>query len=99
MDCGDALPSRLNRDFPLPELLLFFDLDPEIALGRLETRVERDFYERLEIQIAVRERYHALLPAYAAGGVRLEYLDASRPVEEVAQEVWRVLQELPIFTI
>jgi dTMP kinase len=97
MDCGDALPALLNRDFPRPELILFFDLAPDTALGRLENRAERDFYERREVQIAVRERYHALLPAYAAGGVRLEYLDASRPVAEVAEEVWRVLQELPIF--
>ena len=26
--CGDELPVRLNRDFPLPQLLLFFDIDP-----------------------------------------------------------------------
>lgn len=97
IDCGETLPALLNRDFPLPELILFFDIDPNIALGRLENRAGRDFYERLDVQILVRERYRALLPAYAAGGVRLEYLDASKPVEEVAEEVWRVLREMPIF--
>jgi dTMP kinase len=97
IECGENLPALLNRDFPLPELLLFFDIDPNIALQRLENRPERDFYERLEVQILVRERYKALLPAYAAGGTRLEYLDASKPAEEVAEEVWRVLQKLPIF--
>ncbi|MDR0589066.1 MAG: dTMP kinase [Spirochaetaceae bacterium] len=97
MDCGETLPALLNRDFPLPELLLFFDIDPDMALQRLETRSERDFYERLDVQILVRERYRTLLPAYAARGVRLEYLDASKPAEEVAEEVWRVLREMPIF--
>jgi dTMP kinase len=97
LDCGEALPALLNRDFPLPELLLFFDLDPRIALERLETRPGRDLYERLDFQIRVRERYRALLPAYASPGVRLEYLDASRPAEEVAEEVWRLLRNMPIF--
>jgi dTMP kinase len=97
LDCGEELPALLNRDFPRPELLLFFDLDPEIALERLETRPGRDLYERLDFQIRVRERYRALLPAYASPGVRLEYLDASRPAEEVAEEVWRLLRNMPIF--
>ncbi|MDR2757807.1 MAG: dTMP kinase [Spirochaetaceae bacterium] len=97
IDCGETLPALLNRDFPLPELLFFFDIDPNIALQRLETRSGRDFYEHLDVQILVREQYKTLLPAYAAGGVRLEYLDASKPMEEVAEAVWRVLQEMPIF--
>ncbi|MDR1108409.1 MAG: dTMP kinase [Spirochaetaceae bacterium] len=97
MDCEETLPALLNRDFPLPELLLFFDIDPALALQRLENRPGRDFYERLDIQRRVRERYHALLPSYAAEGVRLEYLDAAKPAEEAAEEVWRVLLKLPIF--
>ena len=97
LDCGEELPALLNRDFPLPELLLFFDLDPEIALERLEKRSGRDLYERLDFQIRVRERYRALLPAYAARGARLEYLDASRPAEDLAEEVWRLLRKMPIF--
>ncbi|MFP3089256.1 dTMP kinase [Treponema sp. TIM-1] len=97
IDCGEALPALLNRDFPLPELLIFFDLDPNIALERLEGRSGRDVYERLDVQLLVRERYRALLPAYAAGEVRLEHLDASRPAEEVAEEVWRILRQMPIF--
>ena len=39
--CGEELPLGLNRDFPGPELLFFFDLDPDIATKRLETRRER----------------------------------------------------------
>jgi dTMP kinase len=96
LDCGGELPERLNRDFPGPELLLFFDLDPEIALKRLENRPVRDAYEYLEFQIEVRRRYRSLLPRYEAEGVRVEYLDASLPPEEVAKAVWRELEKLPI---
>ena len=57
LDCGEALPARLNEDFPAPELLLFFDLDPETAWKRLETRPVKDSYEYLEFQTLVYRRY------------------------------------------
>ena len=33
--CGGSLPKLLNNDFPAPELLFFFDIDPQIALKRM----------------------------------------------------------------
>ncbi|MDR2184087.1 MAG: dTMP kinase [Treponema sp.] len=96
LDCGEELPERLNRDFPGPELLLFFDIDPEIALKRLENRPVKDCYEYLEFQVEIRRRYHRILPRYEAGGVRVAYLDASLSPEEVAEAVWGELKKLPI---
>ncbi|GHT74706.1 thymidylate kinase [Spirochaetia bacterium] len=97
LDCGEELPKALNAAFPGPELLLFFDLDPEIAQKRLAGRAVRDVYEYLDFQIRVRERYKALLPVYAQGGVRVESIDASKPQEEVAEQVWSALKKMPIF--
>ncbi|MDR2900663.1 MAG: dTMP kinase, partial [Treponema sp.] len=34
IECGEELPAKLNKDFPLPELLFYFDIDPAIALER-----------------------------------------------------------------
>jgi dTMP kinase len=96
IDCGGERAEYLNRDFPGPELLLFFDLDPETALKRLESREARDIYERLEFQVRVYRRYRELLPQYAARGVRVEYIDASESPEEVAGAVWSALGKLPI---
>jgi dTMP kinase len=96
--CGEELPRRLNADFPLPELLLFFDLDPHIAGQRLKTRAGRDIYEYLEFQIKVRERYRALLPEYEEAGVRVEYVDASAKIEDVAEQVWRAVRKMPIIS-
>ena len=42
--CGEELPARFNQDFPGPELLLFFDIDPEIAQKRMASRDSRDIY-------------------------------------------------------
>ncbi|GHV81933.1 thymidylate kinase [Spirochaetia bacterium] len=97
LDCGEALSKQLNAAFPGPELLLFFDLDPEIAQKRLAGRAERDHYEYLEFQIKVRERYKALLPEYEKRGVRVETINASRTPPEVAEQVWSALKKMPIF--
>jgi dTMP kinase len=96
LDCGEDLPERRNRDFPGPELLFFFDIDPEIALKRLENRPVKDRYEYLEFQVEVRRRYRSLLPRYEEQGVKVIYLDASLPPEEVAEAVWRGIAKLPI---
>ena len=96
IECGEQLPRGLNAPFPAPELLLFFDLDPHIALERLSSRPSLEIYERLEFQKKVRERYHALLGEYRDAGVRVEIVDASQSVEKVAAEVWRHIAKMPI---
>lgn len=96
LECGDALPAKLNEDFPHPELILYFDIDPRIACERFADRPVKDIYEHLEFQLKVRERYETILPAYAAGSTRIVRIDASRPVEEVADQVWSAMETLPI---
>jgi dTMP kinase len=95
--CGEELPLLLNRDFPRPELLLYFDLDPDIAVKRLENRREREIFEYRDFQVKVRERYRDLLPRYARGGTRIVTIDASQGPEKVAEDLWRVFKEMPIF--
>ena len=96
--CGEELPERLNRDFPLPELILYFDLDPETAVKRLDKRSLKEIYETLEFQTRVRERYRTLLSGYPET-CKVETIDASRTVEEVSCDVWRALQKMPIFKV
>lgn len=93
---GEDLPLLLNRDFPGPELLIFFDLDPDIAAKRLETRAEKEIYEYRDFQVSVRQRYRELLPRYAGEGVRTVTIDASQSPEKVGEAVWNELQKLPI---
>jgi len=95
--CGDELPLKLNRDFPNPELLLFFDIDPLNAQDRIAHRELREIYEYLDFQIQVRQRYKNLLPLLAEQGVAVEIIDASLPPSEVAGAVWKIIEKLPIF--
>ena len=96
IECGDELPRSLNSVFPSPQMLLFFDIEPRIALERLNNRPVLEIYEHLEFQEKVRQRYHALLAEYRDSGVMVETIDASQTVEKVAEDVWRHLQKMPI---
>jgi dTMP kinase len=96
LECGDELPSALNAAFPAPELIIFFDLNPEIACERLRGRPALEIFEHLEFQVKARDRYRALLPHYRDQGVRVEEIDAALPLEEVSRRVWRALRKMPI---
>jgi dTMP kinase len=96
--CGEALPLALNRDFPSPELLVYFDLDPDIAAQRIASRPEREIFEYRDFQVEVRRRYRELLPRYEREGVRTVTIDASHSPEKVAENLWSALRELPILT-
>jgi len=96
--CGEELPSRLNEDFPRPELLIFFDIAPETAQQRMIGRDTKEIYEYLDFQIQVRDRYKNLLPQLAAQGVKVEVIDASPPPEDVAREVWHFIKKMPIIS-
>jgi dTMP kinase len=96
IDCGEELPRILNESFPLPELLVYLDTDGETAEKRIAGRPDRQIFEYLEFQTKVRERYLKLLPVWEKSGVRVHVLDGSRSPEEVAEEVWRAVAEMPI---
>jgi len=94
--CGEELPEKLNRDFPRPQLLIFFDIDPETAQRRMAEREVKEIYEYLDFQTQVRQRYKNLLPQFAAAGVTVESIDAAACAADVAAEVWRIIRKLPI---
>ncbi|MDR1971111.1 MAG: dTMP kinase [Treponema sp.] len=99
LECGEELPRRLNESFPVPELILFFDLDPQRAAERIQNRPEKEIYEYLDFQIKVHDRYLKLLPVFRAQGSRVVEINAARRPEEVAEEVWAALEKLPIMEL
>ncbi len=91
--CGMALPAELNSGFPLPELLIYFDLPPEQSLGRLGDRERLDIFEELSFQERVRSAYLEALALLSSSGMRILRIDASRSVAEVSRDILGAIGE------
>lgn len=94
LTCEPDLPARLNEDFPLPELLLFFDIHPELSMARLDGRGSRDIYETAPFQERVAQAYRKVISGFRDSGMRIVEIDASRPVDEVSAAVWSAISSL-----
>jgi dTMP kinase len=92
--CGIELPRLLNRHFPAPELLFYFDIEPEQALERIRNRAAHEIFEYREFQEKVRKGYRELLPSYEEAGTRVIVLDASLPIEELGETIWSAVKPL-----
>ena len=99
LSCGKELPELLNRHFPLPELLFFFDIDPKIAEERMTDRPFKEIFEYLDFQKEARALYKEVLHKLSLEGTKLIIIDASLPVEEIALLVWKEMEKMPIFNI
>ncbi|MDA8409584.1 MAG: dTMP kinase [Treponema sp.] len=87
MDCGFDLPFQLNAEFPLPELLLFFDLEVDIAMERVFRRPGRDIYETHGALERVRAAYQKAIGFFEDSGMRIVRIDAASPLAEVSSRV------------
>ena len=94
--CGEELPRLLNSAFPLPQILFFFKISPEISLKRVDARGEREIYEKIDFLQATEERYEKLMDEYEAKntGMKIVRLDAAKSKEEVSTQIWQELSKL-----
>lgn len=98
----DDLPFILNKGFPLPERLFFFDIDPETAMDRVRSRAAAEktvveIFERLEFQKKIRAKYRALISEMdrAEPDMRVTTVDATLPPEKITEKIWAAVQNLP----
>jgi len=97
IECGDELPNLLNSRFPAPEVIIFLDIEPEIALARMKDRSSLEIYEYRDFQEKVREKYKSLLTIYSNHGTKVEVIDAAKNEQEVAKRVWEIVSQLKLF--
>ena len=90
---------RINLDCPeirRPDLCVFLDVDYERCRRRIEEgRAFLEIYENEASMIATRRRYYAVFEELKERD-RIAVIDAGRPVEEVAEDVFRAV--LPLFS-
>lgn len=90
---------RINLECPeirRPDLCVFLDVDYERCRRRMEEgRAFLEIYENEASMIATRRRYYAVFEELKERD-RIAVIDAGRPVEEVAEDVFRAV--LPLFS-
>jgi len=89
--CGIDIPERLNQSFPLPSLLIYFDLSPETALSRISSRGTPDIFERGEVLLKVSEAYDLILERFASEGLKILRVDGSLPIPRVSELIWKAV--------
>lgn len=97
---GDrALVSHLNKPFPLPELLFYFEIKPEAALERISARSGHEIYEKLGFLKKTSAEYDRILSEYESAavgqGMRIVRLDAALPKDAITAEIARKIGAAP----
>ena len=93
VSCGLDLPMLLNSPFPLPEYLFFFEINPEISLGRVNSRNgQKEIYENLEAQKKIAALYEQVISMYEndpskRGEMKIIRIDATQSIEEIANQI------------
>ncbi|MGG5254515.1 dTMP kinase [Neobacillus sp. SM06] len=78
----------------MPGLTLYFDIEPEAGLNRINKQEGREInrldLEALDFHHKVREGYHMLLRCFPE---RIVKIDASKSLEEVFEETLKIIKE------
>lgn len=95
--CGKELPELLNSPFPLPELLFYFEINPEVSLARVESRNERkEIYERIELQKKIAAQYETVIRQYETKPeykeMKLIRIDAEKSIDEISELIYTKLK-------
>lgn len=98
--CGEELPRLLNSPFPLPEYLFFLDIEPSVSLNRIAGRGVTEIYEKQDFLERTSREYRKAIDFYEgtpdAAEMKIVRIDATKPVHEVAENIWSVIKKLPI---
>lgn len=98
VSCGLELPQLLNSPFPLPEYLFFFDINPEISLGRVNARNgHKEIYENIEAQKKIAALYEKVISMYEQNPalreeMKIIRIDASKTIEEISGIILKILK-------
>ena len=95
ISCGEELPKLLNSTFPLPEILFFFEIDPEISLKRVDSRNEKkEIYEKIETQKKIAMEYEKIISEYENNTyctMKIIRIDATKSIEEISETISKII--------
>ncbi len=92
VECGYDYVFALNRDFPLPEQLLFIDIPVEVGLSRIEHRSTKEIFEKKSFLEAVHTQYKKILEQYSDSGMAIRVIDGTASPEHIHASLWEYIQ-------
>jgi dTMP kinase len=84
----------INGDYPLPGYLIYLSLPVEDAQKRISKRIEKEIYEKTDIQRQVADCYRRSIDTYRDSGMRILELDSREPADVLCDESVKFLNEL-----
>lgn len=97
--CGKEIPRLVNSPFPLPEVLFYFEINPEISLSRVESRDgKREIYEKIDYQKKTAALYDEVIAEYENNteGMKVIRIDATKSIDEISEFIYNTLINLKI---
>ncbi len=91
----DSVPwiLELNRHMRKPDIVFYLRIDPLLAQRRRIDRSERpEIYDDIDLQKLLSVKYDHLGDAFP--GAEIVTLDAARPVDEIADDAWAVMERI-----
>jgi dTMP kinase len=103
IDCGFEIPNTINRFFPLPELLFFFDIEPRISLQRIQEREFTEIYEKLDFLEKTATAYRSIINEYdgteKGKGMKIIRIDATQSPDSISSIIWNNIKDMQILHI
>lgn len=93
VSCGDELPRLLNSVFPLPQILFFFEIEPEQSLKRIGGRETVEIYENAVFLQKTEKIYKAVIEEFEAQntGMKIVRINAAKTKDEISSQIREVL--------
>ncbi len=82
---------ELNKKFRIPDITFLFKLDPKTCIERIKGRgSDFELFEKHEKLEVIWQNYEKIAEKYK----NIKVIDATKSIEEIAEEIWGVVAEL-----
>lgn len=90
--CDVAATAFAHRFVPLPDLILLFDVDANVAWTRIKDRKDKGIFETRELLKKHRVLYRDICSTLFEP--QLKIIDASKSIGEVAEQTWKAMESV-----
>jgi dTMP kinase len=90
LECGFELVNSLNQ-FPLPSLLVYIELTPEICRQRMTDRVQEELFETGSIQMQIVNNYDRAIKLYENSNMEILKINGAGKPSEICAEIMDVI--------